>query len=70
MDFGQSLFNNNLSGLFPLGFVLYGTYGFQNSAQDMAEKIPLLAPSSIKNGQHLPMNRMYGGVLEDHSREV
>lgn len=57
------------------GFVLYGTYGFQNSAQDMEEKIPLL--SSSKNNDHrnhhhhhnppTSMNKTYGGVLENYS---
>lgn len=55
-----------------LGFVLYGTYGFQNSCQDLAEKVPLLSAARAKEQEHFNNNnnnnfnaKSYGGVQEN-----
>lgn len=43
---------------FLVGFILYGTFGFQNSCQDMAEKTPLLSDQH----QHEAKSKDYGGL--------
>ena len=50
------------------GFILYGTYGFRNSCEDFAERVPLLGPVESKgDGNEGGTSRggsLYGGIME------